>query len=71
MEETERIQPHHAKRGEKEGGGAGRNLLFPESLGATEQQNFNKAILNTMKSKPYSPSQVPLFLKVAADRKTQ
>lgn len=40
------------------------NLLFPESLGTTEQQNFNTAILITMKSKPYSASQALLLLKM-------
>lgn len=54
MEETETIHPHQAK---------GKSLPFPESLG-TEQQNFNKAILITMTSKPYSPSQVLLLLKM-------
>lgn len=65
MAETETIHPHHAK---KKGGGEERkkkeNLLFPESLGTTEQQNFNKAILITMKSKPFSSSQVLLLLKM-------
>ena len=64
MEETETIHPHHTEKGEEKEEKKKTRILFPESSGTTEQQNFNKAILITMKSKPYSSSQVPLLLKM-------
>lgn len=65
MEERETIHPHHAKKEKTKGeeGVGEKNLLFPESSGTTEQQNLNKAILITMKSKPHSSSRV-LLLKM-------
>lgn len=64
MEETETIHPHHAEKGGKKEEKKKTRILFPESSGTSEQQNFNKAILITMKSKPYSSSQVLLLLKM-------
>lgn len=60
MEERETIHPRRAKKGKIKK----KNLLFPESLGTTAPQNFNKAILIIMKSKTDSSSQELLLLKM-------